>query len=56
MLVAHRVASATMERIVPQPALQHVVVAVAGEDVVEIRAAQVFDRDEDIACGGTGVV
>ena len=45
-------AAAAVERIVAKPALQHVVVAVAGQHIAEDCAAQVFDRDESIAgCG-----
>ena len=37
MLVAHRVGtSAAVECVVPQPAFDHVVIAVTGQDVVEI--------------------
>ena len=53
VLVASGVAGAanTVERVVAKPAFQHVVVAVAGQGVVEIRAAQIFDRDVDVAGG-----
>src|SRR3981081_369303 len=50
MLVTRGIkAAATVERIDPGSALEHVVAAIAGQGVVEIGAAQVFDRDVGIA-------
>src|SRR6476469_1614842 len=55
MLVARRVEPATAVKCVGAgPALQHVVVAIADQRVVETRAAQILDRDEDVAGGGAG--
>src|SRR4029079_15731929 len=48
--------AAAVEGIGAQTALEHIIVGVAREDIVKVRAANVFDRNIGVAGGGAGIV